>query len=194
MLTISGIHRVRVAALCTGVWFGISGAAFAQSKTYEGDVVAVNATAMTYTVKGTTPGEQVEMAFHVDPSSQMFIGGERKLLGEMVKGDHVIVTYGAKDAPYVVVQVDRIHTRTRELSFTGGVIDVNDTARTFTVKSVVDGKAQEMKFHVNPGAQLFVGGQRILLEQIRKGDVVTVGYESILQVHHVRHVKKASTT
>ena len=62
------------------------------------------------------------------------------------------------------------------------------------MKSVVDGKAQEMKFHVNPGAQLFVGGQRILLEQIRKGDVVTVGYESILQVHHVRHVKKASTT
>ena len=51
MLTISGIHRVRVAALCTGVLFGISGAAFAQSKTYEGDVVAVNATAMTYGAK-----------------------------------------------------------------------------------------------------------------------------------------------
>lgn len=179
MSTISGINRVRVAALCTGVLLGISGAAFAQAKTYEGDVVAVNATVMTYTVKGTTPGEQVEMAFHVDPSSRMFIGGERKLLGEMVKGDHVIVTYGAKEAPYTVVTVDRIHTRTRELSFTGNVIDVND---------------QEMKFHVNPGAQLFIGGQPILLEQIRKGDVVTVGYESISQVHYVRHVKKASTT
>lgn len=194
MRTITGINRVRVAALCTGVLLGISGAAFAQGKTYEGDIVAVDTKAMTYTVKGTKAGENVEMAFHVDPGSQMFINGERRLLGEMVKGDHVVVTYSAMGASNTVVQVDRIHTRTRELSFTGDVIDVDNPAHTFTVKAIVDGKAQEMKFHVNPGAQLLIGGQRVLLEQIQKGDNVTVGYESISQVNHVRHVKRAGTT
>lgn len=191
MWTIAGIHRIGVAALCTGMLLGLSGAAFAQAKTYEGDVVAIDTKAMTYTVKGTKPGENVEMAFHVDPSSQMFISGERRLLGEMVKGDHVVVTYGAMAKPYVVVTVDRIRTGRRELSFTGEVIAVNDPARTFTVRSMVDGKVQEMQFHANPSAQLFIGGDRVLFEQLHKGDSVTVGYESVGLVHHLRHLKIA---
>ena len=57
---------------------------------------------------------------------------------------------------------------------------------------MVDGKPQEMAFHVSAGSQLFVGGERILFENLRKDESVTVAYESIEKVHHVRHVKRTA--
>jgi len=186
----TGFERVRIATLVAGMLVGLSGAAWAQPRTYEGDVVSVDVKDMTYTVKGTRRGEDAEMAFHVGPGSQLFIGGERRLLGEIVKGDHVVVTYGTTAGRHSAERIERIKTVIRERTFAGDVIDVNTTARTFIVKNVAHGKVQEMQFHVGRGAELYIGGERVLLDQIAKGDSVTVGYETVATVHHLRHVKK----
>ena len=191
MRSIGRTTGLRVAAFCTSILLGASGVALAQVETYEGDVVAVDTSAMTYTVKGTRPGEQVEMAFAFNPASRLMIDGEPRLLGEIVKGDHVVVRYDTIARPLTVLTVDRIHTRSRESTFVGRVIAVNPAAHTFVVEKTASGEPREMAFHVSVGAQLFVGGERVLFEHLKKDDAVTVAYESIEQVHHVRHLKVA---
>jgi hypothetical protein len=186
----TGFERIRIATLVGGVLVGGSGAAWAQQKTYEGDVASVDVKDMTYTVRGTRRGEDVEMAFHVGPGSQLFIGGERRLLGEIVKGDHVVVTYGTMAGRHNAERTERIKTVVREQTFAGDVIAVDTAARTFTVKNSTHGQAQEMRFHVGRGAELYIGGERVLLDQIVKGDTVTVAYETVATEHHLRHVKK----
>jgi hypothetical protein len=43
------------------------------------------------------------------------------------------------------------------------------------------------------GAERSVGGERVLLDRIAKGDTVTVADETVASVHHMRHMKSART-
>lgn len=192
MWALTAARRVRVAVMCAALLLGISALAKAQQLTYEGDVVAVDTKAVTFTVKGSKPGEMTEMAFHVGSGSQIFIEGERRLLGELVKGDHVVVTYGTSGAKHTVQRAERIRTASREMTFAGTVIAVDGKAQTFTVKETARGKVEEMKFHVNPASRLYIGGEDVLLRQIRKGDTVTVAYESAGANPHLKHLKKSA--
>ncbi|MGE0462909.1 MAG: hypothetical protein AB7Q16_16220 [Vicinamibacterales bacterium] len=191
MWPIAGVNRVRVAVLLMAVLFGAGLPAFAQQKnTYEGDIVGVDAKAMTFTVKGTKAGATADMAFKVDPGSQLFIDGQRRLLGELEKGDHVVVTYSTSGATHTAQRTDRMKTAVRELTFTGNVIAVDTGAHTFTVRKSGGGTVEEMMFHASPGTRLYISGEPILLAQLQKGDEVTVAYESVGTVHHVKHVKR----
>jgi hypothetical protein len=183
--------RARIAAACAALLLGVGVSAFAQERTYEGDIVALDGKANTFTVKATKPGEVMEMAFHVGTSAAIAVEGERPLFGELVKGDHVVVTYVTAGGTHTVHHAERIRSSARELTFAGNVIGVNAKAQTFTVKKTAGGKVEEMQFHVNPGARLYLGGEDVLLTQLRPGDSVTVAYESTdPTTHYAKHVKK----
>ncbi|MDH4065215.1 MAG: hypothetical protein OEW19_12510 [Acidobacteriota bacterium] len=192
MWSVTGIKLVRVAAVFTTVLLTSGNAAFAQTKTYEGDIIKVDRNAMTFTVKGTTPGETMEMAFKVDRDSQLVIDGERRLLGELETGDHVIVGYGTSGATHIAKRAERVRTAAPEMTFSGNVVAVDTKAHTFTVKNDAGGKVQEMMFHVSSGERLYIGGEPVLLGQLQKGDSVTVGYESMNEMHRAKHVKKSA--
>ena len=89
-------------------------------------------------------------------------------------------------------RADRIHSAVRELTFTGDVMSVDPKAQTFTVRHMVDGKVEEMAFHVNPAARLYVGDEAVLLREIRPGDAVTVAYDLTAGPHFAKNVKKHS--
>lgn len=182
--------RVRVAALLAVTALGVSGSAFAQKHSYSGDVITVDVKAQTFTVKATKSGEAPEMAFKALPGSQFFVEGERRLLGELEKGDSVVVSYGTAGKPFTAERADRVKTAIPEMMFTGDVVAIDNKAETFTVKRSAGGKVQEMMFHVSPAAHLYVGGEPVLLGQLQKGDAVTVGYETTGTVHQVKQVKK----
>lgn len=185
-------RRSWLVGIAAAILLSAGSLALAQQSTYEGDIVAVDTTAHTFTVKSSKPGEVAEMAFHVGVGSQIAIGGEPRLLGELVKGDHVVVTYGTASGKHTVHRAERVKTASKELTFTGSVIAVDEQARTFTVKNTTAGKVAEMRFHVSPSARLYIGGEEVLLQQLRKGETVTVAYESIGSAHHVKHVKKSA--
>ena len=164
----------------------------AQEKHYEGDVVAVDTKAHTFTVKGTEKGETAEMKFHLDKSSAIAINGERKLFAELANGDHVRVTYGSTGMVHSAKNVERRKTGAKEMIFAGEIVDVDANARTFTVKRSVGGKVEEMKFYVKPTTRMYVGAeQEFLVQQLRKGDEVSVNYESASGEHLARVVGKS---
>lgn len=184
------VKKARMAAMCAALLLGVSVSAFAQQPTYEGDIVALDGKANTFTVKGSKAGEVAEMAFHVGAPSEIMINGERILFGELVKGDHVVVSYRSAGATHTVSHVKRVKTVSREMTFAGSVIAVDLKGQIFTVKSTSGSKVEEMTFHFRPGTHLYVGGEEdTLLAQLRPGDAVTVTYESMnAKTHNVKHI------
>jgi hypothetical protein len=180
----------RCAAIFAAVMLGVSASALAQQKTYEGEIIALDRKADTFTVKGSESGEVMEMAFHVAPTSVFIIDGEPLVFGEVLKGDHVVVTYGSSGAIHTASRVARVRAGSRETTFSGNVIGVDSTNGTFTVRNTTDGKAREMEFHVSPSARLYISGDEVLLSQLRKGDAVTVAYDSADMTRQARHLKK----
>jgi hypothetical protein len=180
----------RCAAIVGVVLLGVSASAAAQQKTFEGNIVAVDGKAHTFTVKGSSPGETAEWVFQPGPASEFVINGEPQLFGELAENDHVIVYYASSGATRVASRVDRIRTGSREMTFTGNVIGVDSKAQTFTVRRATGGKVQEMVFHVSPSARLYISGDEVLLGQLRAGDSVTVAYDSAGKTHDVKHMKK----
>ncbi|HSF18016.1 MAG TPA: hypothetical protein VLK65_20935 [Vicinamibacteria bacterium] len=143
-------------------------------------------------MKGTEKGETAMMNFHVDKTSAITINGEAKLFAELAKGDHVRIAYGSSGSTHTAKSVDRRKTGAKEMVFDGEVVGVDATARTFTVKRSVGGKVEEMKFHVQPTTRIYVGAeQEFLVEQLRKGDEVSVRYESASGEHLARVVGKS---
>ena len=185
----------RMVVVLTMLLLGAGASARAQERTYEGDVVAVDGKANTFTVKASKPGQQpLEMAFHVSPRSELLIGGQRVVFAELVKGDHVTVTYESTGDTHTVRHADRHRTVGTEMSFTGDVTTVDLKAQTFTVKSTSGGTTSEMQFHFRPGTRLYLGGdQGALLAQLRPGEKVTVTYETTgPSTRDVKHVKKSA--
>lgn len=186
----------RLALVIACFMAAVSVAAGAQEKRYQGNITAVDTKTHTFTVKGTEKGETAEMKFHVDKTSAISIDGERKIFGELAKGDHVEVTYGSSGTTHTVMHVDRHMTAMqgsakREMPFDGEIIDVDTTAHTFTAKRTLGGKVEEMMFHVKPGTRIYVGGEQMsLVQQLRKGDEVTVHYETASGEHLVKAVGK----
>ena len=183
-----------LAAVFAVLLLGGSTSAWAEERTYEGDIIAVDGKANTFTVKASEPGEFLEMAFHAGPKSEMFIDGNRVLFAELVKGDHVTVSYEAAGATHTVRRTERQRTASKELTFAGTVSGVNTKAQTFSVKNTVKGESSEMQFHVSPAARLYLGGEEAgLLAQLRPGETVTVTYESTdTTTHNVKHLKKSA--
>jgi len=94
--------KTRLAAVLAAALLGVSTTAFAKTTRYEGDIVSIDLKAGTFTVRGTERGEALEKAFLVGPRSTIFMDGELRLLGQLGKGDHVVVTYDpANDLPAV---------------------------------------------------------------------------------------------
>ena len=87
------VKKAQFGAVFAAVMLSLSATAFAKDMTYEGDVLSVDVKAGTFIVKATEPGEVLEKAFLVGPKSTIFVEGELRLLGELVKGDHVVITY-----------------------------------------------------------------------------------------------------
>ncbi len=182
---------VRVSEL-TVLLLLVAGLAAAQEKRYDGEIVAVDTKDYTFTVKGTEKGEPAEMKFHVDAASQIFVEGERKIFAELEKGDRVAVTYGTTNGAPMVRRAERHHTAVAEMSFAGQVIEVDTNSHTFTVKRTAGAKVEEMKFHVSPASRLYIGAEHLaLVQQIKKGDEVTVHYETVGAQHDVKHVGSA---
>ena len=181
----------RVAAFGAAVVLGLSVSAMAQQK-YDGVIVAVDGKANTFTVKSSKKGEQAEMAFHVDQASRILVDGEQRLLGELVKGDDVEVTYGTMGGTHTVQHANRVKSASAEMTFSGDVVAIDNKAQTFTVRKMTNGKVEEMEFHVTPDARLYLGGEEAVLWEFQKGDPVTVAYESGAAPHLAKHVKKNS--
>jgi hypothetical protein len=192
MRTTTAENTLRVVAFCGAVLAFMSTGVSAQQKTYEGDIISVDGKANVFTVKGTRPGEAVEMAFHVGPKSEVMIGAERSIFAELVKGDHVTVEYGTAGNVNTVNHAARVRTAAREMTFAGNVVAVDLKAQTFTAKATIGGKVEEMEFHVSPTTKLYVGGEEEhLLADLRVGDAVRVGYEpGDAKSHNVKHVAK----
>lgn len=90
---------------------------------------------------------------------------------------------------------DATRSGSQEVTFSGNVISVDAKAQTITVKTITDGKAVEMAFHVNPETRLVIGADEpALLRELRPGDSVTVTYESAeAAAHNVKqHGKKSA--
>lgn len=168
----------------------LGGVALAQMK-YQGEVVSVDEKAHTFTVRATAKGESPEeMKFHADKDSQVYVDGERKLFAELIKGDHVTVSYGTSGQTHMAKKVER-HSGTAEKTFSGEVIEVDPKAETFTVRAMVAGKAEERKFHASHESRFYVGAEQLtLVSQLQKGDWVDVHYETVGGEHHVKHVSK----
>lgn len=170
----------------------VAGVAAAQEKRYDGEIVAVDTKEYTFTVKAAQKGEPAEMKFHVGAASEIVVDGERKIFAELEKGDRVTVTYGTTNSKHMARRAERHHTAVAEMSFAGQVIEVDTNSHTFTVKRTAAGKVEEMKFHVSPASRLYIGAERLaLVQQIKKGDEVTVHYETVGAQHDVKHVGKA---
>jgi hypothetical protein len=60
------------------------------------------------------------------------------------------------------------------------------------VKHTVRGETSEMEFHLDPATRLYVGGEEAhLVAQLRRGETVTVNYETVSpSFHTVKHLKK----
>jgi ribosomal protein L19 len=160
-------------------------AAAAQEKTYEGDIVAVDTGAHTFTVKSTVKGEPVEMKFEVDRASEITINAERTMFAELTRGDHVKVTYATSGLVHTAKHVARDRTMMKEMTFTGRISSVDTKAHLFTVKGT-DG-AGEMTFHLRPTTRVYIGAeQESLIFQLHKGDEVTVHYETVAGENNVR--------
>lgn len=192
MWSMATARRGRMAAVCAAVVLGVSVAAWAQQLTYEGDVIGVDSNARTFTVKGSKPGEVLEMKFHVASTSAIVMEGRPSLFGELIKGDHVTVSYGSVGATHTVHRAERIRSVSREMTFAGDVIAVDVKAQTFTVKNATGRKVEEMTFHVNPTARLYIGGEGVLLAQVHTGDIVTVVYDSTGPSPYAKHVRKGA--
>jgi hypothetical protein len=69
--------------------YGATIFAFAEH-TFSGKIVMIDPKLKIFVVKGT---DKNEMTFHVRKATEIVIGGEPKLLGELHKGEDVTVTY-----------------------------------------------------------------------------------------------------
>lgn len=191
MWTMTTFRSARTAVLCGALVLGGGAAAVAQQHTYEGDVIAVDGKANTFTVKGSKPGEAVEMRFHVRPESQIYVDGERKLVGELSKGDHVDVTYGTSGKTHTVSRAERVRTAVRELTLMGNVTEIDIKGRTFKVKQAGPGEAAVMTFHMDRAGRLYLGsGEEVMWKELHDGDGVVVTYETVGSMHHVKHMMK----
>jgi hypothetical protein len=143
-------------------------------------------------VKASKPGEVLEMAFHAGPRSEVFIEGSRVLFGELVKGDHVTVSYETAGSTHTVRGAERQRSASKELTFAGNVSGIDLKTQTFSVKSTAKGENVEMRFHFNPATRLYIGGDEDrLLAQLRPGETVTVTSESAdAATHNIKHVRK----
>ena len=66
--------------------------------TFAGSVSGVDIKAQTFSVKNTVKGENVEMRFHFNPATRLYIGGEETgLLAQLRPGEIVTVTYESTD-------------------------------------------------------------------------------------------------
>jgi hypothetical protein len=187
------VRTLPTAAVLAALVLGGGASVFAQQQTYEGDIVALDGKANTFTVKGTKPGESMEMAFHVGKYSDIVIEGQRRLFGELVKGDRVLVTYGTTGSVHTVQRAERTRSVVHEMTFAGDVTAVDLKAQTFTVKAAAHGKIEEMQFHVDPATRLYLGGEDVFLMQLRTGESVIVAYEMAgTQTHYAKHLKKSA--
>jgi hypothetical protein len=188
-------RRVRgVAMVVTAALLGAGGTAWARERTYEGDVVAVDGKANTFTVKATKPGEQAEMAFHFNPHGSVYLDGGRVFFAEIERGDHVSVAYETAGTADTVRRIHGVKGHVQEMTFTGKVSAVDPKGQSFTVTRTKKGETSDMQFHVDPATRLYVGGEEaVLVAQLHKGDTVTVNYETVSpSIHTVKHLKKGA--
>jgi len=189
------IRRSRgVAAVVMVVVLGAGASAWAKEQSYEGDIVAIDGKANTFTVKATKPGEAAEMVFHFNPHGTVYLDGSRVFFAELERGDHVAVAYGKAGTADTVRRTDHPRTTAQELTFTGTISATDPKAQTFTVTNSKKGEAVEMVFHVDPATRLYVGGEEAyLVAQLHRGETVTVNYETPSpSIHNAKHLKKSA--
>jgi hypothetical protein len=113
-------HRVGgMAMVVTAALMGAGGTAWARERTFEGDVVAIDGRANTFTVKATKPGEQAEMAFHVNPHGSVYLDGGRVFFAELERGDHVTVAYDTAGTADTVRRIHHPKPAVKDMTFTG---------------------------------------------------------------------------
>ena len=65
----------------------------AKDMTFEGKIESVDNTGHSFVVRNDGSGKVSEMRFHVGTESKVMIHGQRELLSQLEKGEHVTVTY-----------------------------------------------------------------------------------------------------
>ena len=94
-------------AVACALVLGVSQTARAEVRTYEGDVIAVDVPGRSFTVRGTSKGEVLEMQFRIGTPNDVIIYGETAVLAELAKGDHLVVSYDSAGAPGTVQRAAR---------------------------------------------------------------------------------------
>ncbi len=186
MKSMTTAAKAWIAAGVVAMLAGAGAPAVAQVRTYEGDIVAVDAGARTFAVKGSEPGTVPRMVFTV-AKGQILIKGEERVLGELSLGDHVVVLYVPAGAGATIERVDRLRTMARESEWSGVVSHVDAKAQTFTVTPADRdrGMPAAMTFHLSPQSRLYLGtleyqgGEDVLATRIHPGDSVVVAYETV---------------
>lgn len=74
---------------------------------FQGEITAIGESGRTLTVKSTVKGRVEEKTFHVNPRTQIYVGGEEKFFDQLQKGERVTVTYERKVENQVPVNVAR---------------------------------------------------------------------------------------
>lgn len=191
-MRVNGFRMKAVAAMFSLTLVGAAGAALAEERTFEGEIVSLDGHANIFTAKAIKPGEPVEMAFHVGRKTEVDVEGSPTLFAELVKGDRVFVTYEVAGSTNAVRRTSRQKTMAKEVTLTGAVTAVDLKKQMLTVKSETNG--EELKLHVDPATRLYVGGEETeLLFGFHPGDKVTVTYETTNPAKPtIKHVKKAA--
>ena len=82
----------------------------------------------------------------------------------------------------------------KEMTFEGEITSVNVPAQEFSVKSTEKGTPSEMTFHVGRPTSIRIDGEITLLAELRKGEHVTVTYETNGSTHLAKHLHRHKKT
>ena len=91
-----GIAMVFVMLMYTAASFALA------NHTFSGKIMMVDPKLKIFIVKGTGNNE---MTFHVQKATEILIGGEPRLLGELRKGEDVTVTYAMSGDMHVAKNI-----------------------------------------------------------------------------------------
>ena len=192
-MRVNGMRAKAVAAVFSLAMVATVSGASTQDRKFEGEIVALDGHADTFTVRASKPGEPVEMTFHVGKKSEVEVEGNPALFVELVRGDRVVVTYETTGTTHTVRRAVRQTTATKELTVSGVVSAVDPKKEMLVVKSGTGSESKETVFHVDPATRLYVGGEESdLLFGFHPGDKVTVTFDSSNPAKPtVKHAKKA---
>jgi hypothetical protein len=82
----------------------------------------------------------------------------------------------------------------KEMTFVGDIASVNAPANEFTVKGTEKGGVSEMTFHVGRPLSISIDDQMTPLNELKKGERVTVTYETSGSTPLAKHLHRHKKT